>query len=159
MLMRRKYPKYNNRHALALSDNWNAPSGFASELDEFFANLFGLIDRSNSSFSPPINVSENDTDLQITAELPGLTEEDIEISIVDNELTLKGEKKQEWESHDGNTYRAERTYGSFCRTVRLEADLYDFDKADAVFKNGVLKLTVPKMEAVQISKRIAVKSE
>jgi HSP20 family protein len=110
-----------------------------------------------NDFSPRVNVTEREKELEITAELPGMSEEDIDISLSRDTLTIKGEKKQESEDKGDNYYRMERSYGKFSRTISLPANVVDRDNVDASFKNGVLTITLPKLEeAQQVSRRITV---
>lgn len=79
----------------------------------------------------------------VTAEMPGLALEDIEIELQDNALTLSGEKKKEYKSDNGGRSYIERSYGRFERTIPLAADV-DADRVEAHIKNGVLTVTLPK---------------
>lgn len=101
-----------------------------------------------TSFSPRVDVNESETAYEISAELPGLADKDIEITVVDSVLTLKGEKSSEQEVKEGNYYRQERAYGSFERSFRLP-DEVEADKVEAHFKNGVLTVGLPKSEEAQ----------
>lgn len=130
--------------------------------DEFFENSWmtpwgeRFNDRFNE-FSPRVNVTEREKELEITAELPGMAEDDIDITLARDVLTIKGEKKQETEDKGENYYRMERSYGKFSRIIPLPADVVDNDNVEAVFKNGVLTITLPKLEeAQQVSRRITV---
>lgn len=106
--------------------------------------------------TPRVDVSETDKEIEITAELPGLSENDVEISLTEDVLTLKGEKKSEREEKDKNYYVSERSFGSFRRSIPLPSGV-DQDKVKATFKNGVLRITVPKTEeAKKEVKKIAV---
>lgn len=89
---------------------------------------------------PSIDVSEVDGKFMVTAELPGVKEEDVEIS-VDDMLTIAGEKKSVIESGKGDQHRSERIFGRFSRSIALPFDI-DPDKVDARFENGVLTLTI-----------------
>jgi HSP20 family protein len=110
-------------------------------------------------FSPSIDIKENDKEVSIKVELPGMDEKDIEVSLTDDALSIKGEKKEEKEDKSKNYYRMERSYGSFSRTAQLPTGI-DSQKADAVFKNGVLTITVPKTEEAKAEvKKIKVKTE
>jgi HSP20 family protein len=101
-----------------------------------------------SMISPRIDVSENEKEIVVTAELPGLEERDVEVLLADNALTLKGEKKAERnESEHGYVYK-ERSFGSFRRTLPLDAEVNP-DEVDARFHNGVLTVTLPKSPEVQ----------
>ncbi len=112
-----------------------------------------------TAFNPNMNVKETDRELKVTAELPGMDEKDIDVSISDNVLTLKGEKKEEKEEKDseGHVYRSECSYGSFERSIPLPSDV-EADKADASFKNGVLTLSIPRVpEEKSPRKKIEIK--
>jgi HSP20 family protein len=114
---------------------------------------------SSFSFSAPaVDVSEDDAAYKITAELPGLEEENIDIAISGDLLTLKGEKHSEREEKDKNHYLSERSYGSFQRSFVLPESV-DRDKIAADLAKGVLTITLPKTPAAQKpSKKIQVKS-
>ena len=107
---------------------------------------------------PRTDISETDGEVEVSVELPGLNEKDIEVNLTDDTLTIRGEKKVEKEEKKRNYYRSERSYGAFHRTIPLPPGV-DSDKAEAKFKNGVLSITVPKTaEAKAKVKRIEVKS-
>ncbi len=95
--------------------------------------------------APTIDVAETDAQITVTVELPGVAEEDMHLSLVDNILTIQGEKKaEETKEDEGKKYRhVERSYGSFQRSIPL-AFRADVDSVKASFKDGVLKITVPK---------------
>jgi len=102
---------------------------------------------------PNIEVSENDKEVRVTAEVPGLEEKDIEVELADGTLVIKGEKKTEIEEKD--RLFSERYYGRFERRIPVEQ--VDEDKVSAAFKNGVLTITMPKVPQAQSKvKRIAV---
>ena len=108
--------------------------------------------------APTIDVSETDAEMSVTAELPGVTEDDMQLSLEDNVLTIKGEKRAEKKEEDKDKkYRlVERSYGSFLRTIPLPFKA-DPDSVKADFDNGVLKVTIPKPpEAEQKSNRIPI---
>ena len=115
---------------------------------------------SGSLFNPHLDISETETGVQVTAELPGLEAADVNLDITDNILTLKGEKKSQTEdksTEKGMTfYRQERTYGSFTRRIALPTEV-DADKVEATFKNGILSISLPKTEKSQ-PKPIAIKT-
>jgi len=106
---------------------------------------------------PYVDVSENEKEMKIEADLPGMKQEDIDINIDGNVLTIKGERKKEEETKEGNYYRSERHYGSFRRSFTLPSNL-DVDKSKATFKHGVLTLTIPKLEEAK-GKRIEIEVE
>ncbi len=103
-------------------------------------------------FTPVLDVSETDKELTIKAELPGVSEKDVEVTLVANQLTIKGEKKDEHEEtkeEEGRTYhRVERSYGAFQRTMTLPFDV-DPASVAASFKDGVLTVSLPKPAEVQ----------
>ncbi len=108
---------------------------------------------------PKLDVTETDEEVQVTAELPGMEEKDIEVSLADNVLTLSGEKKHEKEEKQKNYYRMERSFGKFERRIPLPAEIQS-EKIEATFKKGVLTVKLPKSEkAKKEVKKIAVKGE
>jgi len=106
---------------------------------------------------PSIDVAETDTAIVVRAEIPGMNKKDIEISLTEGLLTVKGERKTDHEEVDEKIYMAESHYGSFCRTLRLPNDVKT-DEVDANYKDGVLKIVLPKREAV-LPKKIEVSSD
>lgn len=113
--------------------------------------------RENLLLSPSIEVKESDKELIITAELPGVDEKDIDVSLSNNTLTIKGEKKAEREEKGDNYYVSERSYGNFSRSFTLPYEV-DQDAIEARFSKGVLTLTFPKSEFMQQKiKKIEVK--
>ncbi|CUA87469.1 Molecular chaperone IbpA, HSP20 family [Chelatococcus sambhunathii] len=106
---------------------------------------------------PSIEVSDDDKEIRVVAELPGLEEQDVEVLLDDDTLTLRGEKKAETEDKDRRF--SERFYGRFERRIRLGYEIED-DKVSASFRNGVLTVTLPKSEkAASKAKRIAIGTE
>jgi HSP20 family protein len=101
--------------------------------------------RSMSFEAPALDVYEQKDDLIVKAEIPGLTKDDIDITLDGNTLTIKGEKKKEEEVKDDDYYRCERSYGAFLRSVDLPIAVQT-DKVNASFKNGVLEVRLPKTE-------------
>jgi len=103
-----------------------------------------------------LDMSETDEALVIEGSLPGVKPEDIDISIVGSTLTIKGETKEEKDEDKGSYHYRERRYGAYQRAITLPVNV-DVDKAESAFENGVLKLTLPKVEASK-AKRIPVKA-
>ena len=95
------------------------------------------------SWSPSVDIYEDENTLFLSAELPGIDEDSIEIKIEDNTLSLKGERKFEKETKKENYFRIERSYGSFCRSFSLP-NYVDHEKIKAENENGLLKITIPK---------------
>lgn len=119
---------------------------------------FGTIDRlfDRGFGSPNVEVSETNKEVEVTAELPGLDEKDVEVQLANGMLTIRGEKKTETEDKDRRF--SERFYGHFER--RIPIDDVDEDKVTASFKNGVLTVTLPKTATASDKvKRIAIKGE
>jgi HSP20 family protein len=108
---------------------------------------------------PAVDFSEDDKAYHLTAELPGMTEKDIDINLSGDTLTIKGEKRDEREEKAKNYYVSERHYGSFQRSFTVPEGV-DRDKIDASFSTGILTLTLPKTaEAVKQQKKIEVKAK
>ncbi len=130
--------------------------------DQFFDDPFTLLPvaamRNVADFMPRIDVSETDAAMHITAELPGMDEKDIQISLEDEALIISGEKKSDLEEKGKSFHRVERTYGSFQRVIPLVSEI-QADKVEAVFQKGVLTVTLPKTPAAEKkSHKIAIKS-
>lgn len=156
----------------SVPDVWRS---FRSELDRLFdrfdvgfrmplmRRMFDLepFFRPETSFGfnvPAVDVSEDDQAYKITAELPGMDEKNIEVSLSSDSLVLSGEKRQEKEEKDKSHFLSERCYGSFQRAFRLP-DGIDRDKIAATFVKGVLTVTLPKtVEAQKQQKKIEIKA-
>jgi len=109
-------------------------------------------------FVPDLNVSETEDEIVVSAELPGIDEGDVEVSLCDGRLTIKGEKKQEEETREQDCYRMERSYGAFERVVELPCEV-DEGKSSAEFSKGVLTIKLGKVaEAKAKAKKIEVKA-
>jgi HSP20 family protein len=137
--------------------------GFQREMNRLFDDFF----RAPTPFGgsqwpvgaamPRIDVEESDSEYRVSAELPGIDEKDVNLTLTDNVLTISGEKKAEREEKDKNYYLSERSFGSFRRAIPLPTDV-DQDKVEAHFKNGVLTVHLPKSpEAETKTRRIEVK--
>jgi HSP20 family protein len=151
----------------------SAPAGtvnpwlpFRTEVERMFDRLasgFGLAPLSLSRLdtglalpSPAVDIVENETGFTLTAELPGMSEKDVQLSLSGDTLVIKGEKRQEREEKEKNYYLSERSYGEFQRAFQLPETI-DRDKIDAQFANGVLRVTLPKTERAA-PKKIEVKA-
>lgn len=108
-----------------------------------------------AGWRPTVDVHENDTAITLRAELPGLSQDEVELTIDKGQLTIQGEKRLEKEDTDGDYRRIESTFGSFRRSFPLP-DTVDQDGVEARFGNGVLYIELPKVEEAK-PKRIAVK--
>lgn len=105
---------------------------------------------------PALNVWGNEENVVVTAELPGFDVADIDMSIVDNQLTIKGQRRAEKPDKDAVCHRCERTAGSFLRTVRMPYAV-EGNKVSASYDKGVLTITLPRHEATK-PKRIEIKA-
>ena len=108
--------------------------------------------------APAVDVTENDKAYEITVELPGMAEKDIDVSLANGTLVIKGEKQEEKEEKKKDYYLSERRYGSFERRFGVPDDV-EMGKIDASFQKGVLKVALPKTaEAQKPEKKIAIKA-
>ncbi len=114
-------------------------------LNEFYGSMLPSSESYEGDWYPAMDVSETDSEVIATLELPGMKREDIKVTVSDGVLTVSGEKKQEKVEENENRHRVERTYGYFKRSVSLPAEI-DTSKVKAVYKDGVLKVTMPKLE-------------
>mgnify|MGYP000296171002 CR=1 FL=1 len=130
--------------------------------DEFYTSPFSLAPFENlwegeGSFMPQVDVSETDKAFTITADLPGMDEKDIQVSVANNVISISGKREAEKTEKGRNYYHVERSYGSFHRDIPLRADI-DEDKVEASFDKGVLTVTAPKLpSAVENVKRVQIK--
>ena len=128
----------------------NLVSGF-NEWDRFLSDFFGDMDipaQLPSSWSPSVDIQETNDKYLVTADLPGLSRKDINISIKEDILTISGERKYETKDEKKNYYRMERGFGRFNRSFRLPDEVLA-DKITAKFKDGVLSVEIPKAEEVK----------
>ncbi len=120
-----------------------------SEMDDMVRRMwFGfpfhnLQDDADLGWSPRLDVSENDAALEVVADLPGLEKQDINVTIEDDLLVIKGERKAEKEVKGKKVHTVERRSGAFYRALRLPVEV-ETDKIEAAFKDGVLTLKLPK---------------
>lgn len=134
------------------------------EMDQLFERFwrdpfgvrFGEIFPSASGLGVRMNLAESENEVTVTAELPGVDPKDVEISVSDNLLTIRGEKKQEKEDKRRNYHYIERSYGSFHRSIQLPSTA-DPGRVEAEYKNGVLTVTLQKRPEAK-PKKIAVKT-
>jgi HSP20 family protein len=104
-----------------------------------------------SSWAPAVDIYEDENQLVLTAEVPGIDEKDIEIKLEDNTLSIHGERKMEKETKEENYHRLERAYGSFYRSFTLP-NYIDQEKIQAQHENGILKITMPKKPELKTRK-------
>ncbi|MGO9171927.1 MAG: Hsp20/alpha crystallin family protein [Rhodomicrobium sp.] len=140
---------------------------FRTEMDRLFDSfLTGMPSLANlrqafpaaQGLTPAWDVKETEKELVVKADLPGIDEKDIQLTILDGVLSLRGEKKSETTGEHENYHLMERSYGSFHRSIRLP-ETVDEDKVEASFDKGVLTVTLPKRpEMVKAQKKIEIKS-
>lgn len=99
----------------------------------------------SSNFAPRTDIFEDEKNVYVSVEIPGVDKKDVKISVQDNILTIKGEKKSELKDEKKNFFRVERSYGSFCRSFTLPVEV-DAEKTGAKYENGMLNITLPKLE-------------
>ncbi len=138
-------------------------------MDRLFEDFLGPFDVADTGsangngrhpiVAPRLDVSQIDKAYEVAIELPGVEEKDLDVSVWDGVLTVKGEKRWESEDKKKDFQRIERRYGSFERRLSLPSEI-DVDGIDAKFRNGLLTVTVPKSKKAQaLAKKITVKSK
>ena len=152
------------RNAVTLSRRRKPQDIFGfGDFDRILDNIFtgpwpasGSELSSSPTFKPRVDVVNREKDFVLHAELPGLAEEDVNLTIEGDQLILKGEKKQEKKEENEGSIRIERSYGSFVRRFELPPEV-DTEKVSAKFKNGVLEVKLPKSkEAKESIKKISI---
>ena len=135
---------------------------FDRRMDNLFDEVFGgslvsyVVPETRGIFSPRTDIKESDKDFRVSAEMPGIDHKDIDVSIHNGILTISGEKKVEKEEKSTDYHHVERSYGCFSRSISLP-DYVNTDKIEAMYKNGVLTVSLPKTEkAMKLSKKIDV---
>ena len=133
---------------------------FRDEVDRMFDRFLESWSSPGSPWEgkwfPSVDVSETEKEVIVQAEIPGIDAKDIDISVNGNRLTLQGERKQEEEKKGEHFHRIERSYGAFSRDIELPAQV-DSDKVVATYKDGVLKVNLPKTKE-SATKKITVKA-
>jgi HSP20 family protein len=144
-----------------LRSNFFQRSGFPrvfdmmNEMDQLF-NQWSPVEAGDDYFAPAIDVSETEKEYLFSIDAPGVKEKDINISLTGHQLTIAGERRRESEDKSEKTYRSERFFGRFERSFTLPEEV-NTDQIEASFRDGVLEVHVPKVEAAQ-PKTIAIKS-
>lgn len=124
--------------------------------DRFFNDFYPLsMLKEKDELNPAFDIVENEKEYVVSAELPGMEVKDIDVTLSDGILTVKGEKRQEHEDKGEDYHRIERRYGSFHRSFRMPGKI-KMDGVDANYKDGILSLTLPKTEESE-TKKIEVK--
>ena len=135
------FEDFDSLFAQLRSNNWLDPFGY-STLASTNIPMFA------EGRTPKVDIIDKEKDLLVRAELPGVDKKDLDISMTDNSVTIKAETKYENKEEEDNYYRSEISQGLFSRTVSLPADV-DIDHAKSSFKDGVLELSIPKLERSQ----------
>lgn len=125
--------------------------------DEFWGRTLPETPATAEAWAPRVDVREEKDAVLLTAELPGVSKDDVHVELENGILTLSGEKKAEKSEHENGFYRSERVYGAFKRSFHVP-DSVDAEKIEAEYTNGVLKLTLPKRPEAA-PRQISVKSD
>ena len=138
----------NSMYRVPRQSGYSVFEGMDRMMDDFF-NLPTLPNGdSTSCWSPRVDVWEEDKNYLVESDLPGLTREDISITMDENLLTISGERKRETEKSERKMYRRERLAGKFSRSLNFPGDL-NAEAIKAVFKDGVLRISIPKTEVAE----------
>ena len=130
--------------------------GLRREIDRLFEDTFGR-GEGGTTFTPAVDIRENQNELSLDVELPGLNPQDVEITAENGVLTIRGEKQTERKEGDDSRYHiVERSYGSFLRSFQLPQGL-DESRIEATYNNGILSIQIPKSALAQ-PKKIQIKS-
>ena len=127
------------------------------EINRAVTQSGGNSDTTLSAWTPPVEVSYNNGNLVVSAELPGLSEKDVKIEVNNDVLSIEGERRVEEEKTEGGVHLTERRYGRFYRAIALP-DGADVQNAKADFQNGVLRITVPVQEMQQNQRQIPIQT-
>jgi len=132
-----------------------ALSDYDDLFGRFFESPWAIQDADGKAFVPAVDVSENENEYRVKADIPGVRKEDLNVSVQDGILTINGESRYEdEEKKEGRVIRQERRFGKYSRSMRLGKDV-DTSNVKAEYKDGVLELTLPKVEEVK-PKKIAI---
>lgn len=124
-----------------------------NRLQRFFDDFPGMVNQNYDTFSPRVDISETEKNILIEAEIPGVSKDDLKITLHDNILTMEGEKKRVEEKKEKNIYREERSYGNFKRSFTLPVEV-DSNDVDAKFKDGMLNIKLNKLEPKEQKERV-----
>ncbi|MEZ4705151.1 MAG: Hsp20/alpha crystallin family protein [Bdellovibrionota bacterium] len=154
-----KFSPFRRNHL----DRWHTrPSidSLWSEVNDLFDHFQSGTAKTSSTFGfvPAVDIKESEKEITLHAELPGLTEKDVELTIHDGVLTIKGEKKYETKKENENNFVVERSFGTFSRSFALPTEVEE-EKVQAKFAKGVLNVTLPKSTTVTSQKKITIQGE
>ncbi|HET8865842.1 MAG TPA: Hsp20/alpha crystallin family protein [Gracilimonas sp.] len=130
---------------------WNnntttSPLKISNWIDDVFEDALSWPRANTSGFVPELNVYETDKEFEVSAALPGMSKDDIEISFNSGALTISGERKMKQEENGRRYHRIESRFGKFSRSLPLPGDMVDQEKITAKYDNGVLNVTIPKVK-------------
>ena len=126
------------------------------EMEEMFGRMPTLWGDAERGWAPAVDMVDRKDEIALLVDLPGLTEKDVEVTVQDGTITIKGERKAETEEKKDDDYYCERSYGSFLRSLPLPTGV-EAEKVKATFKNGVLEVHLPKVPEAK-GKKIEVKA-
>ena len=167
MPWRRKEPVLRKRGNVTVNREEEHPlATLERDMNQMFDDFFGgfglapseFWDTGWNAFSPQVDIVDNEKEIKVAVELPGLDEKDINVSLSRDTLTISGEKRQEKEDKGKNYYRMERSYGSFKRAIPIPCEVKS-EAIEATFKNGVLSIVLAKAIEGQRRQKIVVKTE
>lgn len=133
---------------------------FSEDMDRLFEGVgprWGTMSEESRMWSPPVEVSEQDGQFVVCAELPGLRKEDVKVELTPNGLVITGERKRDHEEHREGFYRSERNYGKFSRTIPIPEEA-NLEEAKAQFENGILKVSLPVPESKRQRREIPIET-
>ncbi len=136
---------------------WNPNRSLFNLAEGLFDEFFGadrMLSRTDEAWYPAVDIKENKDAYKVVMELPGLSKDDVQISLEDGVLIVKGEKKSEQEEKEGDYQYYERRFGKFERMFRINSEIKQ-DQVDASFKDGILTIELPKTETAK-PKQIAI---
>ncbi len=159
MALREMMPwrKHHLSHGREEENSFQALQRDMNRMMERFQRRFGWGDLAPGEdlwegFFPTVDVSENETEIRVTAEIPGIDEKDLDLTLSGGNLVIRGEKKSEKEEKEEHYYHKESSYGAFHRVIPLPAEVEE-DKIEATYRKGVLKIRLPKSEQAQKSRK------
>jgi len=139
------------RRGLALWSPFAELERIRKEFDKLFEEVLPARAEGEEIFVPPVDVYETDSEVVVKAELPGVKKEDIDVTIRENAIHLKAERKEEKEEKTENVHRVERFYGRIERVIPLPAEVKP-EEAKAEYKDGVLEIRIPKVKVTKEAK-------
>ncbi len=155
MFRRGLLPEIRGRRGDEMTPQMRRPGSLFDLFEDFMRTPFEMGQLSQMDY-PALNISEDDKEIKVQAELPGMDSKDVDIALQNNNLVIQGEKRFEDEDKRDDYHRIERSYGSFYRNIPLPVKV-DEDNIKANFKNGVLTVSLPKQEEAK-GKKIQIES-